>query len=594
MSCRDHPRRSGRASERRTRRGHQASPVLGLSSSEAAARLARDGPNVLVAERGAHRFKRLLGPLADPMVALLLLAAPTYLLIGETTDADRGVRRARPDRRGRLAARVASRTHPRPAPPAQRPHGHGRARRHRERRSRSKRWSSATSCASTKATSCPPTPPSSSSPSCSSTNRRSPASRCRPASRPAPTVTSRWCGPVPPSCRDEPWRGSAPRHRHPVRADRHAGGGRTVAAHAAAAGLARLVRALAVLAAVFCAAVIGAELLHGDGWGDAVIAGVSLAIAAIPEEFSMIYTPLPRAGAWRLAQERTLVRRLPAVETLGSTTVICTDKTGTLTHGRLAVAGLWTAGGAPRRRHAHRCRGRTARGGRARLRAPSPTTPSTWPSSTTPAATTSTPPPCTPEGSTGLAVRPTDKYLTHVWTPVATGRTRVPPPKAPSKASSPTPMPPSELRAGAVAANERAQRRRHARHRRRGRAGPADLDEPRRRRGATAPAGLVAFSDPVREGVAEAPRRVPAAGVRVVMITGDHPATAHAVAEGLGLPHESGGTDVIATGDDLDAAATGGRLDDLVATANVFARTRPEQKHRPRRRPPPPRARSWP
>ena len=59
----------------------------------------------------------------------------------------------------------------------------------------------------------------------------------------------------------------------------------------------------------------------------------------------MIYTLYLALGAWRLAQDRALVRRLPSVETLGSTTVICTDKTGTLTHGRLAVAGLWTTDG---------------------------------------------------------------------------------------------------------------------------------------------------------------------------------------------------------------------------------------------------------
>ena len=61
--------------------------TVGLSSREAAARLARDGPNVVVPEDHSHRVRRLLGPLADPMVALLLVAAPTYLLIGETTDA---------------------------------------------------------------------------------------------------------------------------------------------------------------------------------------------------------------------------------------------------------------------------------------------------------------------------------------------------------------------------------------------------------------------------------------------------------------------------------------------------------------------------
>jgi Ca2+-transporting ATPase len=91
--------------------------------------------------------------------------------------------------------------------------------------------------------------------------------------------------------------------------------------------------------------------------------------------------------------------------------------------------------------------------------------------------------------------------------------------------------------------------------------------------------GLVAFSDPIRDGVADALRECQAAGIRVVMITGDHPATAHAVAEGLGLPHEIDGADLIATGDDLDRADDE-ELAHLVATANVFARTRPEQKHR--------------
>jgi P-type Ca2+ transporter type 2C len=92
--------------------------------------------------------------------------------------------------------------------------------------------------------------------------------------------------------------------------------------------------------------------------------------------------------------------------------------------------------------------------------------------------------------------------------------------------------------------------------------------------------GLVAFEDPLRERVADALAECRAAGIRVVMITGDHPATAHAVVEGLGLPHEGGdGADLIVTGDEIDAASDD-RLDSIVARANVFARTRPEQKHR--------------
>jgi Ca2+-transporting ATPase len=89
---------------------------------------------------------------------------------------------------------------------------------------------------------------------------------------------------------------------------------------------------------------------------------------------------------------------------------------------------------------------------------------------------------------------------------------------------------------------------------------------------------LIAFSDPLRQGVQEALRECRDAGIRVVMITGDHPATAHAVASGIGLPHHRRGVDVIATGADLDDA-TPARLDELVGEANVFARTRPEQKH---------------
>jgi Ca2+-transporting ATPase len=90
--------------------------------------------------------------------------------------------------------------------------------------------------------------------------------------------------------------------------------------------------------------------------------------------------------------------------------------------------------------------------------------------------------------------------------------------------------------------------------------------------------GLVAFDDPIRDGVRDALAQCRNAGIRVVMITGDHPATAQAVAESLDLPHEADGRDVIATGDDLDGPDH--RVDELARTANVYARTGPEQKHR--------------
>jgi Ca2+-transporting ATPase len=335
--------------------------------------------------------------------------------------------------------------------------------------------------------------------------------------------------------------------------------------------LTRLVTALGVVAVAFCIAVMVAELLHGDGWGQAVIAGVSLAIAAIPEEFSMVYALYLALGAWRLAGERALVRRLPGVETLGSTTVICVDKTGTLTAGRLVVGGLVPAPGVDE--HELLIASVLA---------------------------------CEPEPYDPLDVAlvafgrdrgvdvdelhrahlvndwpfvADEKYLTHVWR-LTDGSTRVV-----AKGSF----------EGIVAhADATAEQRTAllAEHQRLADLGmrliavaAGDAAQPATERSGDEAhlqvVGLVAFDDPVRPGVATALEQCREAGLRVVMITGDHPATAHAVAEGLGLPHSGDDGDLIATGADLDAVAAAGpeAIDRLVATTNVFARTRPEQKH---------------
>ena len=83
--------------------------------------------------------------------------------------------------------------------------------------------------------------------------------------------------------------------------------------------------------------------MHGD-WLQALLAGIALAIAMLPEEFTVVLTVLPALGAWRLSREQVLTRRIAAIETLGATSVLCVDKTGTLTVNRMRVAQLHADG----------------------------------------------------------------------------------------------------------------------------------------------------------------------------------------------------------------------------------------------------------
>jgi Ca2+-transporting ATPase len=107
---------------------------------------------------------------------------------------------------------------------------------------------------------------------------------------------------------------------------------------------ARLIGTLALLAlgmSLLLTVVHG--LLRGD-WLQAALAGIALAMAMLPEEYPVVLTVFPALGAWRLSKEKVLTRRLAAIETLGATSVLCVDKTGTLTENRMAVARLCVEG----------------------------------------------------------------------------------------------------------------------------------------------------------------------------------------------------------------------------------------------------------
>ena len=114
---------------------------------------------------------------------------------------------------------------------------------------------------------------------------------------------------------------------------------------------AALVRNLALLAlALSLVLVLVDGLLRGD-WLAALLAGIALAMAMLPEEYPVVLTVFPALGARRLSRVGVLTRRVNAIETLGATTVLCTDKTGTLTENRMTVARL-VAGGVALDAHA--------------------------------------------------------------------------------------------------------------------------------------------------------------------------------------------------------------------------------------------------
>src|SRR5688572_24326707 len=107
---------------------------------------------------------------------------------------------------------------------------------------------------------------------------------------------------------------------------------------------ARLIGRLGLLAFGFCLVVLLSYGLIRGNWLEGALAGITLAIALLPEEFPMVLAVFMAMGSWRLAQQKVLVRRAAVIETLGAATMLCVDKTGTLTENRMTVAAVWVDG----------------------------------------------------------------------------------------------------------------------------------------------------------------------------------------------------------------------------------------------------------
>ncbi len=108
--------------------------------------------------------------------------------------------------------------------------------------------------------------------------------------------------------------------------------------------LARLGKRLAAIGALAVAAYLVIGLVRGEAWSEVVLSAVALAVAAVPEGLPVVVTVTLAVGGHHLARRGALVKQLASVETLGSTSVVCTDKTGTLTVNQMTVRDVWIGG----------------------------------------------------------------------------------------------------------------------------------------------------------------------------------------------------------------------------------------------------------
>jgi Ca2+-transporting ATPase len=338
--------------------------------------------------------------------------------------------------------------------------------------------------------------------------------------------------------------------------------------------VARLVRVVGGAGLAACAVVIVVYGLTRGDWLAGALAGLTLALSMIPEEFPAVFTIFIALSGWAMARRNVLTRQPPAVEALSSVTVLCVDKTGTLTVNRMRVERLvvdgseWRAGADARplsgaERALVDC-GLLASAHR-----------STDPMEVALAELQGVGP-AARDGWSGLREYPLTPELlavTRLWA-APDGRRIVASKGAPEAIVALCHLDPARAAKALEQADAMAREglRVLAMAQSRGETGgePAHPHEVEFEF-----LGLCGFADPLRPGAASAVGECHTAGIRVIMITGDHPATAATIAREAGIDPGAG----VITGETLDG------LDDAalarcLARSNVFARTRPAHKLR--------------
>ena len=332
-----------------------------------------------------------------------------------------------------------------------------------------------------------------------------------------------------------------------------------------------IVRWVGLFAIIVCAAIVLVLGLGRGAWLQGLLAGVALGMAMIPEEFPLVLTVFMVMGAWRISRAGVLTRKASAIETLGSATVLCTDKTGTLTMNRMTVTGGWIAGRMVDR-EAFQARGELddliRLGVLASAENPFDPMERAFHDCGLPTASS--------EGLSAerlYGLRPELLAVTQVWSSAAAGDWIVAAKGAPEAIADLCDMGRNDRAAMLEGVQALAARGMRVLGLAEGRVKGPDLPETPHSFDLEF-IGLVGLADPLRDDVPDAVRACLAAGVRVVMVTGDYPATALAIADQAGLA----AGDLI-TGPEL-ALMTDADLIARAPAATVFARILPEQKLR--------------
>ncbi|MDD1715784.1 MAG: cation-translocating P-type ATPase [Methanolinea sp.] len=340
-----------------------------------------------------------------------------------------------------------------------------------------------------------------------------------------------------------------------------------------------IVRSIAAIGLFLCVVVVVVYGLTRGDWLHGLLAGITLAMALLPEEFPVVLTIFLALGAWRLSKLNVLARDVPAIETLGATTVLCVDKTGTLTLNRMTVAKLTVIGSSFDCAAGDGCR----------------TVPEQFHELLEYAMLSCKKDPFDPmekallargrDGLSGtehihqdwdlLVEYPLSRDLlamSNVWRSPTGDEYIIAAKGAPEAIFDLCHMDIQEIAARTIEIEELAGQGLRVLAMAKAHFSTGNLPDGQHEF-PFAYLGLIGFLDPVRPDAAAAVGECRTAGIRVAMITGDYPSTARNIALQIGIP----GTEKILTGPDLESMSAEER-DSEIRSTSVFARVVPEQK----------------